>query len=79
VRDPHVQVMHFSVGSGDGISNREPEPVSFVNHLGAFDLVEGKLRNVPVEHFSDEHSTRTAVGSVIAPERNPSSQWRTLC
>lgn len=61
MHDPHVQVMHYSVGSGEGISYREPEPVSFVNHLGAFNLVEGKLSIDPVEHFPDEEDARWAI------------------
>jgi hypothetical protein len=61
VRDPHIQAMHFAVGSGEGISYRDPEPVSFVNHLGAFDLADGKLTIAPVEHFSDEGEARRAI------------------
>lgn len=61
MRDPHVQAMHFAVGSGEGISYRDPEPVSFVDHLGAFDLADGKLTIAPVEHFSDEEEARRAI------------------
>jgi hypothetical protein len=61
VRDTHVQSMHFSVGSGEGISYRDPEPVSFVNDLGAFDLADGKLTITPNEHFSDEEEARRAI------------------
>jgi hypothetical protein len=53
--------MHYEVRSGEGISYRDPEPVSFSNHLGAFDLSDGKLRIVPTEHFSDEDDARLAV------------------
>lgn len=61
MRDPHVQVMHYAVGSGEGISYRDPEPFSFSNHLGAFDLCDSKLRIAPVEHFSEEEEARRAV------------------
>jgi hypothetical protein len=53
--------MHYAVSSGEGISYRNPEPVSFVNHLGAFDLVEGKLSIAPVEQFPDEEEARRAI------------------
>jgi hypothetical protein len=53
--------MHYAVGSGEGISYRDPEPVSFVNHLGAFDLVDGKLSVTPAEHFPDEEEARRAI------------------
>jgi hypothetical protein len=53
--------MHYSAGSGEGISYRDPEPVSFVNHLGAFDLIDGKLSIVPAEHFPDEEEARRAI------------------
>jgi len=61
VRDPHVQVMHYEVGSGEGISYRDPEPISFSNHLGTFDLGDKKLRFVPTEHFATEVDARSAV------------------
>lgn len=60
MRDPHVQAMHYEASSGKGISYRNPEPVSFSNHLGTFDLSDGKLRIVPTEHFHDEDDARRA-------------------
>lgn len=61
VRDPHVQAMHYKISSGGGVSYLNPEPMSFSNHLGTFDLSDGKLRIVPSEHFPDEHSSRRAI------------------
>jgi hypothetical protein len=61
VRDPHVQAMHYKVSSDEGISYRNPEPVSFSNHLGAFDLSDGKILIVPTEHFPNEDESRRAV------------------
>lgn len=61
MRDPHVQTMHYEVSSGESISYRNPEPLSFSNHLGTFDLSDGKLRIVPTEHFPDEDDARRAV------------------
>jgi hypothetical protein len=61
VRDPHVQAIHYLVSSGEGISYSNPEPVSFSNHLGTFDLTAGKFRIVPSEHFPDEDEARRAV------------------
>lgn len=61
MRDPHVQTMHYTIGSGEGISYRDPEALSFSNHLGDFELVDKELRIKPTEHFSDEREARTAV------------------
>ena len=61
MRDPHVQVMHYAAGSGEGISYLDPEPISFSNHLGTFELGDSKLRITPVEHFSEEEEARRAV------------------
>lgn len=61
MRDPHVQVMHYEVSSGEGISYTDPEPISISNHLGTFDLGDKKLRIAPTEHFSDEDEARRAV------------------
>ncbi len=61
MRDPHVQAMHYKVISGGGISYVNPEPMSFSNHLGTFDVSGDKLRIVPSEHFPDENSSRRAI------------------
>lgn len=61
MRDPHIQAMHYEVSSGKGISYRNPEPISFLNHLGTFDLNDGRLRISPAEHFPDEDDARQAV------------------
>ena len=61
MQDPHVDAMHYVVSSGEGISYSNPEPVSFSNHVGAFDLTDGKLRIAPTEHFPDEDSACQAV------------------
>ncbi len=61
VRDPHVQKLHYEVGSGDGISYRDPSPVVFPNHLGDFELRDGKLSITPTEHFADEDDARQAI------------------
>lgn len=61
MRDPHVQAMRYAVGSGEGILYHDPEPVSFSNHLGTFELHDSTLRIAPVEHFSEEEEARRAV------------------
>ena len=61
MRDPHVQEMYYEVNSGEGISYDDPEPVSFTNHLGKFDLREGILQIFPVEHFPEEEMARRAM------------------
>jgi len=61
VRDPHVQAIHYNISSGDGVSYVDPEPMSFSNHLGTFDLSDGKLRIVSSEHFPDERSACRAI------------------
>ena len=61
MRDPHVQTMHYTIGSGEGISYQDPEALSFSNYLGDFELVDQELRIQPTEHFSDEQEARTAI------------------
>jgi hypothetical protein len=53
--------MHYTIGSGEGISYQDPEPLSFSNHLGDFDLVDQGLRIKPTEHFSNEGEARKAI------------------
>lgn len=61
MHDPHVQVIHYAVGSNEGISYSDPELISFSNHLGTFDLADSKLHIEPIEHFSKEEDARRAV------------------
>lgn len=61
MRNPHVQVMHYAVGSGEGISYSDPEPLSFTNLFGVFDLDREKLKIAPIEHFPDEDEARQAI------------------
>jgi hypothetical protein len=53
--------MHYTIGSGEGISYRDPEALSFSNHLGDFELIDKELHIKPTEHFSDEGEARTAI------------------
>lgn len=61
MRDPHVQRLYYEVGSGDGISYRDPAPVVFSNQLGDFELHDGKLSIPPMEHFANEGDARQAI------------------
>ena len=61
MHDPHIAKLHYEIGSGEGISYSDPEPVSFQNHLGDFNLRDGKLVFIPTEHFADEGTARQAI------------------
>jgi hypothetical protein len=61
MRDPHVEAVHYSVGSGEGISYSDPKPIMFKNDLGAFALEDGRLRVEPSLHFSDEEDAMKAI------------------
>jgi len=49
MRDQHVEVVYFSVGSAEDISYENPEPLDFSNLLGQFCLADGLLKVIPVE------------------------------
>lgn len=61
MRDPHIQTLHYEITSGEHISYRDPRPLSFSNHLGAFDVAENKLHVTPAEHFAHEVGAREAI------------------
>lgn len=61
MRDPHIEKLYFEVGSGKGISYKDPEPIAFSNQLGAFELRDGNLRIAPTEHFANEDDARQAI------------------
>ena len=61
MRDPHVERLHYEIGTGEGISYRDPAPVEFSNKIGRFQLRDGSLLFEPIEHFSDEEQARGAV------------------
>ncbi|MPY90586.1 MAG: hypothetical protein GEU99_22025 [Luteitalea sp.] len=59
MRDPHVERLYFEIGSGEGISYRDPEPLSFLNHLGRFEVRDGTLVVDPADHFADQEEAQT--------------------
>lgn len=61
LRDPHVERLHYKVGSGKGISYRDPKPVEFSHRLGTFKLSDGRLVYEPADHFADQDAARQAV------------------
>ena len=62
MRDPHVERLHYTVGSGsETISYQEPAPLSVTNELGTFELREGTAMIVPAEHFATEDEARRAI------------------
>ena len=61
MRDPHVQRLHYEVSSGEGISYRDPKPVTFSHHLGDFELRDGRLSIALVEHFASEDDARQEI------------------
>ncbi|OQR35342.1 hypothetical protein BWR15_15530 [Pseudomonas sp. T] len=65
MRDPHVEAIYFKVSSGEDISYRDPEPLSFSNHLGEFCLADGILRLVPAEHFASAQEASQAIDAFL--------------
>ena len=62
MRDPHVERLHYRIGSGaDSLSFVDPEPQSFENILGRFDTTDGQATACPAEHFASEQDARTAI------------------
>jgi len=61
MRDPHVNSLRYNVSPEEGISYSDPEPLSFANHLGTFELSNNTLVVFPVEHFSIEDDARRAL------------------
>lgn len=48
-----MAAVYFRVSSSEDISYKDPEPLSFPNHLGEFCLADGMLKIVPAEHFGN--------------------------
>lgn len=61
MRDPHVERLHFEIGSEEGVSYENPAPLTFTNHLGQFVCRDGVLRVEPAAHFADESDARVVV------------------
>ena len=61
MRDPHVERLRYEIGTGEGISYRDPAPLEFSNKIGRFQLRDGSLLFEPIEHFSAEEEVRGAV------------------
>ncbi len=61
MRDPHVERLHYEVATGPGISFGSPPPLSFDNHLGRFDIRDGKLAVSPSEHYGNPGQARAVI------------------
>lgn len=58
MRDPHVEALHYKIGTGDGCSFGDPPPVAFTNHLGEFALADGTLTIRPRDHYANGEEAR---------------------
>lgn len=65
MRDPHVEAVYFTVSSAEDISYKDPEPLSFQNHLGDFCLADGMLKVVPTEHFGSGQEASQAIDGFL--------------
>ena len=61
MRDPHVTRVYFTVGSDEGISYKNPAPLSFSHHIGKFNLVNGRLKIEPSWHFANVEQARRII------------------
>lgn len=61
MRDPHVEKLHYETYSGEGISFKNPPPVSLSNQLGTFELRDGHLTVSPAGHYADPAQARAVV------------------
>lgn len=65
MRDPHVEEVYYEIGTSDGISFSNPPPVAITNHLGRFELNNGKLTIYPADHFADGAQARAVLGPFL--------------
>jgi hypothetical protein len=61
MQDPHVEEVYYEIGTGDGVSFSNPPPLAITNHLGRFDLTDGKLTIYPADHFADGAEARAVL------------------
>jgi hypothetical protein len=61
MRDPHVEAVYYEVGTGEGISFGDPPDIRISNHLGAFEVSNGKLSVYPVQHFPSGAEARAVI------------------
>lgn len=61
MRDPHVEQLHYEIGTGEGLSFGAPAPVDFSNHLGRFHLENGKLLVSPMDHYPNAGAARAII------------------
>jgi hypothetical protein len=61
MNDPHVERLHYEVGTGPGISFGNPPPLSFTNHLGHFDVQHAKLVVDVSGHYQDAIEAKAVI------------------
>jgi alkanesulfonate monooxygenase SsuD/methylene tetrahydromethanopterin reductase-like flavin-dependent oxidoreductase (luciferase family) len=65
MRDPHVELLLYSVFAERGTEYVDPEPLAFENALGRFQIKDGKLQIEPAVHFGDVDEAKAAVGPFL--------------
>jgi hypothetical protein len=65
MRDPHVTSLYYEIRSERNNSFKDPEPLTFSNSLGTFELEGNKLRVSPAEHYAKAAEAQAAVAPFL--------------
>ncbi|MEW6681615.1 MAG: hypothetical protein AB1451_01635 [Nitrospirota bacterium] len=65
MRDPHVERLHYTIESQEGVAYENPPPLSQSHAFGEFRLQDGRLTVTLRDHFADELAAREAVDPVL--------------
>ena len=61
MQDPHVEAVYYEISSADGFSFGNPPSLTLSNHLGVFEVSNGRLTVRPSEHYGSGEEARTVL------------------
>ena len=61
MQDPHVAAVYYRISSAEGLPFGNPPPVALSNHLGVFEVTEGRLMVRPADHYASGTEARTVL------------------
>jgi hypothetical protein len=61
MQDPHVEAVYYEISSADGLPFGTPPSVTLSNHLGVFEVSNGRLTVHPAEHYARGEEARTVL------------------
>jgi hypothetical protein len=61
MQDPHVEAVYYEIESAEGLPFGNPPSLTVSNHLGVFEVSNGRLTVRPAEHYASGEEARKVI------------------